>query len=291
MFGFRPEGRVLNKLDPITKLTPYIMTQRNDAMCMCTQYVDYDILNKYVKKKRAEGIAVSAMSVVLAAYVRAVSQFPGLNRFVVGHKLYARKELCVSFAIIKIRAKDQALETTVKIYFDPTDTIYDVARKVETAIASNKKVESSNNTDKVASALFAIPGLVSLAVAVLKGLDKIGLMPKAIIDVSPFHTSMFITNMASLGMRELYHHLYNFGTTTVFMGLGKKEARLQVGRDKELKYKYYYPVGITTDERVGAGAMYGLAFEYLDHLLKHPEELETPPQEVFYDYKAEYHCT
>jgi hypothetical protein len=291
MFGFRPDGRSISgRMDPITRLTPYIMTRRSDSQCFCTQYIDYDILNSYVKKKRAEGFGMSVMAVIMAAYVRAVSQFPELNRFVMGKKLYARRELCVSFAIVKERTRGRFLETTVKIYFDPCDTVYDVLRKVERAIAENKQLDDKNSTDRVAEALFAIPGLVGMAAAVLKGMDKIGLMPKAIIDASPFHTSMFITNMASLGMRELHHHLYDFGNTTAFFGLGRREAKLKVGRDGKIGCKYYYPLAIVVDERVAAGAMYGLAFELMDKMLRRPEMLESPPEDVRYDHKAEYRC-
>ncbi len=289
MFGFRPEGRALTKgVDAITRVTPYIMTSRADAQCYCTQYIDSDILQDYLRAKRAEGHRISVMSTILAAYVRMVSQFPAVNRFVVGKKLYARRELCVSFAVVKVRSRTEFLETTVKVYFDPHDTIFDVSRKVEDAIARNKDVSAENKTDKVAHTLLSIPGLVFLGVAILKGLDKIGLMPRAIVDASPFHTSMFITNMGSLGMNELHHHLYNFGTTTIFLGLGKKVQRLKVKRDGSISYKNYFPVAVVTDERVAAGAMYGMAFDYFDSLLHHPEQLETPPAEVLYDPNAAY---
>ena len=291
MFGFRPEGRALTKgVDPITRITPYIMTERSDAQCFCTQYADYEAINEYIKQKRAEGYKISTMSVIIAVYIRTVSQFPELNRFIVGRKLYARKELCVSFAIVKVRSKTDFLETTVKIYFDPYDTIFDVARKIEDAIDRNKKTETENKTDKVANALLSIPGLIGIGAGLLKALDKIGWMPRAIIDASPFHTSMFITNMASLGMNELHHHLYNFGTTTVFIGLGKKEARLKLSIDGKIKAKDYYPLAVVTDERVAAGAMYGMALDLLSRLLRHPELLEVPPEEVRYDHRAEYHC-
>lgn len=288
MFGRRPEGRTVKGLDAITKLTPYIMTTRNDALCYTTKYLDYDDINRYIRKKRAEGFRISVMELLLAGYVRTVAKYPELNRFVVGRKLYARHELCVSFAIIKVRSATEFLETTVKIYFDPADTVYDVARKVDEAIAQNKKLEDENYTDKIANALVSIPGLLGFAVGFLKFLDRLGLMPRAIIDASPFHTSMFITNMGSLRQNELYHHLYNFGTTTVFLGLGKREYKLVTDTDGNLNKKYEYPMAVVVDERVSAGAMYSMAFDYLTHLLRHPEELETPPEDVRYDRKNEY---
>lgn len=289
MFGFRPDGRALKKgVDPITRLTPYIMIERSDAQCFSTQHLDSEIISAYLQQQREQGHKISVMSLIIAAYVRTVSQYPALNRYVVGRTLYARKELCVSFAIVKLKSQTEFLETTVKIYFDPYDTIYDVARKVEDAIAKNRGVETENSTDRIAKAVFAVPGLVRLVVGVLKGLDRIGLLPKSIINASPFHTSMFITNMGSINMNELHHHLYNFGTTTVFLGLGKREYRLKVTRDGKVGYKRYYPLATVTDERVAAGAMYGMAFDLFSTLLRHPERLETPPEKVLYDYGVTY---
>ncbi len=289
MFGFRPEGRMLTRgVDPITRLTPYIMTSRDDSQCYCTQYIDSDLIQEYVRKKRLEGVRISTMSVILAAYIRTISQFPALNRFVVGKTLYARRELCISFAQVKIKNKNEFLETVVKVYFDPHDTLFDVARKVDGAIERNKSVPVQNKTDRLVHTLLSIPGLVSVVVGFLKMLDRVGWMPRAIIDASPFHTSMFITNMASIGMNELHHHLYNFGTTTVFLGLGKKERRVNVSRGGEIGYKTCYPIAVVTDERVTPGWMYGAAFEYLKRMMEHPELLEAPPEDVKFDYNNAY---
>ena len=292
MFGMRPDGRAVTKgIDPITRFTPYIMTERSDAQCYCTQFTDSEILQNYVRNKRAEGLHMTQMEVIIAAYMRTVAHMPELNRFVVGKKLYARKEFCVSFAMVKLRGAREFLETTVKVYFDPAkDTVYDVAERVSKTIAKNRAAASSNATDKVANGLFAVPGLPAVGIGLLKAMDRVGLLPRAVLDASPFHTSMFITNMASIGMNALHHHIYNFGTTSVFIGLGKHVSRLHLSRDGALTSKKMYPLAVTIDERICAGAIYGAAFKYLERYLKHPELLETPPDpaEVRYDVGCVY---
>ncbi|MEA4912929.1 MAG: 2-oxo acid dehydrogenase subunit E2 [Oscillospiraceae bacterium] len=291
MFGRRPEGRAVGKhVDPITRVVPYIMTERVDSMCFCTQFADSEIIDDYIHRKHREGQNISKMALFIAAYVRAVSQYPEINRFVVGRTQYARKELCVSFAMLKINSMTDFLETTVKIYFDPADTIYDVSRKVEETIERNRQLSTNNKTDKVAHALIGVPGLLSVGVGILKFMDRLGLMPHAIIDASPFHTSMFITNMASIGMNHLHHHLYNFGTTTVFIGMGNKVNQVAVNSEGKIRVKRMYPLAVTTDERVCAGAVYSMAFKVIDKVLKNPELLETPPETVRYDCGVEYHC-
>lgn len=290
MFGRRPDGRtVMKTLDPITRLTPYIMVERSDAQVFSNQYIDSDILSAYIKQKRAEGHKVSHMAIIIAAYVRMIAEMPHLNRFVVGKKVYARNELCVSFVTVKVKSRADFLETTIKLYFDPKDTIYEVAEKVERAIADNRKMETENGTDRIANILTSIPGLLGIIVPILKGLDRIGLLPKAIIDVSPFHTSLFISNMASIRMNSIFHHLYNFGTTTVFLGVGRKEPRVKLSEKRKLTHKNVYPIGVTTDERIAPGAQYSMAFGIFERYLRHPERLEQPPESVVYDYKSEYH--
>ncbi|MCL2539292.1 MAG: hypothetical protein FWE66_03035, partial [Oscillospiraceae bacterium] len=225
MFGRRPDGKAVgSEVDPITRLTPYIMVERSDAMCNSTQYIESDILTDYMRKKRDEGFRVTQMELIISAFVRAVSQMPQLNRFVVGKKLYARKELAVSFVILKERSASHVVETTLKVLFDPSDTVYDVVKRMRKLVEENRVVENENGTDKLVNILLSIPGLLSVSVGLLKLLDKVGWLPKKIIDVSPFHTSMFITNMGSIKMEHIHHHIYNFGTTSVFFGIGKRET-------------------------------------------------------------------
>lgn len=283
MFGKRADGHAVKTgVDPITRMVPYIMTTRIDAQNYCTQYFECEPIRSYVRKKRDEGITISQMSVILAAYVRAVSQVPAINRFVVGKKIYARNELCVSFVILKNKSSENFRETTVKVYFDPHDTVFDVARKVEKVIADNQSIDVDSKTDRLLNTITKIPGLVSLGVGLIKFADRLGILPKSILDASPFHTSMFITNLASINLGSLYHHLYKFGTTTVFFGLGRSEARVKMHRD-EVTACRVYPVGVVTDERVAAGAVYGMAFQIIAKCLAHPEIMETPPEQVFFD--------
>lgn len=265
------------------------MTERIDAQVFSNQYIDSEILGTYIKKKRAEGYKISHMAVIIAAYIRMVSEMPHMNRFVIGKKIYARNELTVTFVTVKTKSRTEFLETTVKLYFDPSATIYEVAEKVERAIAENRKEDTSNSTDKIANVLTSIPGFLGIVVPILKGLDRIGLLPKAVIDMSPFHTSLFISNMASIRMNSIFHHIYNFGSTTVFMGVGRKVIRTRLNEKKKPVFKTVYPIGMTTDERIAPGAQYAMAFSIFERYLRHPERLEEPPETVTYDYKSEYH--
>lgn len=283
MFGFRPDGRRVKNIDPIVRLTPYIMTRRSDSQVFTTQYIDAEILNCYINEKRAEGKKVGHMAIIVAAWLRTVCEMPMLNRFVVGSQLFTRNELALSFVTIKGRGGETIREAVCKLYFDPTNTVFEVAEKIERAIEKCRASTENSMVNRLANALLSVPLVTGLVVGLLKLLDRFGLMPKAIIDASPFHTSMFISNMASLKMNSIYHHIYDFGTTSVFFGLGRTTYRIVSDTDGKIKTKKVFPVGCVVDERIMGGAQYGVAFSVLSHYLRHPELLEVPPEKVLSD--------
>ena len=283
MFGFRSDGRRLWRLDLIVQFTPYIMPTRADAQNFCKQTVDYDVLANYIKKKREEGRTISFMTIIIASYVRIVAHYPYLNRFVMNKHIYARDRISVSFAMVRFLENGEHETPIIKLEFDPSETLFEISDKIEAAIAEARKPKSKNGTLDFAKGLLAIPLLPTLVVGLARILDRYGLLPGLIYRVSPFHTSMFITNMASLGLSYLYHHIYNFGTTSQFLSLGKIERVVVPGGNKTVKFKNVIPIGVVTDERVCNGAEYAQAFATMRNYLSKPELLESPPEKVNWD--------
>jgi len=289
MFGRRPDGRRVKVEDPIIQITPYLMPQRVDAQVYLQKKLDYETLARYIAKKNAEGVKVTFMQLLIAAYVRGVSQVPEVNRFIINKQIFNRNEITCAFTMLRDTQDDSIEETAVKIKFDPSDTIYDVAERVSAEIAANRPMESSNATLKLARGVLAVPGVATVFVGLVKLLDRYGLLPKMVIDMLPFHTGLFVTNMASIGMTSVYHHIYNFGNTSLFMSLGSLERELIMEADGTVRRKRRLPVGITADERVCAGATYAKLFAVMLNCLNHPELLETPPEQVFYNQGCEFH--
>lgn len=282
MFGIRSDGRRLKGADPIVMVTPYIMPTRVDAQNFCTLMLDYDPLVRYIKEKRLQGHNMTFMTIILAAYVRVVSQCPELNRFVSNKQIFARNRISVSFVVIKGGENGEGSEeSVVKVEFDPGDTIFKVEEKIRQAIALGRgEGKDTPLANRLASVMLSIPGLATLVVTLARVLDRYGLLPGFLYDASPFHTSLFISNMASLNMGSIYHHLYNFGTTSVFVALGKVERSLQPLPGGKTGYKNQLPLGVTTDERIMGGANYARCFEVMREFFKDPSLLETPPEVI-----------
>ncbi len=288
MFGRRADGRLLKEIDPIIALTPYLMPMRCDAQVMLGLKLDFEKLTRYIVEQGAKGNRFTFMELIIATFIRVASELPEVNRFISNKRLYARTQLTVSFALLKESSTPDAIEeNTVKCYFDPRDTIFDVAERVSKAIEENRREEADNSTMKVAKLLLR-PALANTVVSSARFLDRYGIMPKYILNASPFHTSLFVTNMASIGMPAVNHHIYNFGTTSIFLSIGSVERTVQAGPDGKTIRKRLLPIGITADERICAGAMYARMVNRMMHYLDNPSLLETPPDYVRFEEGHSY---
>ncbi len=282
-FGDRKDGYRLRKADPFFRIIPYLMPTRNDAHVFLEQRIYLEKTEKLIRKLRKEGLRVGFLHIVIATMVRVISQKPKINRFVVGRKIYARKDISFSL-VIKKDMKEDTEETTIKMFFEPTDTIYDVVEKVNKEVDKNKNVEKENNTDKAAKFITYMPGfMIRATLWVIRLLDNRGRLPKFLVDLSPFHSGIWITDLGSLGIKSAFHHIFNLGTNTMFIAFGTKSKEQFIDSDNKVIIKRAMDVKIAVDERIVDGAHFANAIRLSQSIMKHPEVLLTPPEEVFVD--------
>jgi hypothetical protein len=283
-WGDRYDGRLLRSLDPFMRIMPYIMRTRSDAQVFFEDRLEITHVERWLRRMRDEGHPeIGFLHVLMSAMVRTFSQKPQLNRFIAGQKVYARNEILISLALKKKLSEDSP-ETTVKLAFLPTDTIWDVARRINAAVEENKKAESSNNTDLAARLFMMAPGsLLRFVIWTIRALDFHGWMPKALHRLSPFHTSLFVTDIGSLGIKSIYHHLYDLGTTSTFVGFGVKQTLHEPDREGRQVSKRYIGIKVVNDERICDGHYFASAFRYFNLLFKDPSQLERPPASVVED--------
>ena len=283
MFGLRSDGRKIKSLDPVFRVIPHVMKERSDAHVYFSQDIPIKSLDEYIAKKEQEGIKFSYMNIIYAALVRMLAEKPSLNRFIMDGRTYARHGIYISLAIKK-GMTEEAEETTVKINFKGSENIFEVKELLDSTIAKNKELSNQNNTDKLVKFLSHVPDwLYKFIVNTLIYLDKHGMMPKAIIELSPFHTSAFLTNVGSLGIDAIYHHLYNFGTTGVFLAMGKKK-KSYIYEDDDIVPEKSISLAWVADERICDGFYYANALKSFYRYLKKPELLETniePKQDIY----------
>ncbi len=274
----RKDGKRCKNIDNMYTLISYIMVKRSDACNSVTVRIPFKPMHEYILKARKEGRNISHMAMVIAAWVRVVAEFPAMNRFVVNKKVYSHNDFTVGMVV---QRPDGAEGTMSKMKFELTDTIDQVNDKINSFVNANRE-ENSNSTDALMSTLLKIPGLVNFAVGLLKWLDKRGWLPRAIIDASPFHASMVISNLASIRTPHIFHHIYDFGTISQIVTMGTMED-VAKKRGNEIVLERYLPLGIVCDERVASGYGYAKAFHRIKEYLAHPELLEVPPTKVVTD--------
>lgn len=283
-FGDRKEGRLLRSLPAFAKFVPFIMPTRNDA---CNQYEEsFEVsdVDRRLRKLRVDGYkGIGILHFIIAAYIRGVSMLPGMNRFVVGRRIYARDNIEVVMTVKRSLAID-ATETTIKVVFEPTDTIFDVYRKMNEKIDEIKTVEGNNNTEDVAEAMCKAPRfLLRFALTILRIMDYFGWLPQSLLDASPFHGSMIITDLGSLRIGPIYHHIYNFGTLPVFISFGAKRHAYELDRHGNMVDRKYVDCKFVMDERTVDGHYYAQFLQAFRYICQHPEIVETPPSKVVED--------
>jgi hypothetical protein len=282
-FGDRYDGWRVRKVDAVFQVIPYFLRTRMDAQNYFEERVPIDHIEAFIRDHKEDIPGLSIMHVVIAAMVRLVSQRPNLNRFVMWNKIFARNYLNFSI-VVKRSISDDGEETLIKPYFQPSDTIQDVARKIVEQQEKNQKVGQQNNSDKLSKLFGYVPDfLMRIIVFSLLWMDKVGLLPRVIEQASPWHSSIFLTNIGSIGVESIYHHLYEFGNCSLFIAMGKKSQRHSVNRAGDITTYKSILLKFVMDERICDGYYYASSMRMLNKILKNPEQLLTPPEKVVID--------
>jgi hypothetical protein len=265
----------LKTLNPYDKILSHVMTRRSDAQVFFTDDVDCKYLDAYLAEKAAQGIELSYMDIINAALVRIYALRPALNRFIVNSRVFANDEIKISMAVKKA-LREEATSTTIKLSFTGHENIFDVAEKFGAEIQKNKGKESENATDRLMRTVTNAPHLlIKIMVWLIKLADRWNILPKGILDASPFHGSVFITYLKSLGIRSIYHHIYDFGTIGLFIGLGKEKRVPVVDRETgEIRPGKLLELMVVADERLCDGLYHAKSMRMLRKLVENPRQLE-----------------
>ena len=280
--GDRYDGRRLRTLPAMHYLEPYLMKVRADSQNQFEAELDIHNAELYLAEKKKEGYTdMSLLHVILAAYVRVVCERPGIHRFIAGQKIYHRNKIECLMTI----KKDMTLEapdTCIKVEFDPRDNIYNVYKKFQRTVIEAKNEDG--DFESVVGKLVKLPGIIlRSAIGILRFMDYFGKLPKALAKISPFHGSMIITSMGSLGIPAIYHHLYDFGHLPIFVSYGRMFSREVTLLDGTKENHHFVTFKVVTDERICDGFYYASAFKQMMRYINHPEALDQTLDSVVED--------
>ena len=277
--GDRKDGRQLRSLDAAQRFAVYAMPRRSDACNVYADSIEVSELEPWLLQKRSEGCKNMGLAhLMAAAYVRTAAVRPGINRFVAGRRVYARNDIQVVLAVRR-GITSEAPMTRIKIFCSPTDTIYDVYRRINDAIDEVLSGTGETDFDRSVGSLARLPRfLMRWCMGLLRFMDFHDWLPKSLLDASPYHASLSISDMGSLGTAPVEHHIYDFGTLPCFLSFGAKRRCWESDSEGKVHERRYVDYRITCDERCADAVYYASALKAFKHLLKTPSLLELPPE-------------
>lgn len=259
------------------RLEPFIFPTRHESIVYFRERLDVTHTLEYLREKNAGNPPrkVTLFHVLLAAIVRTAALKPKLGRFVIGKRIYERNEMQISF-VVKKEFTESSRAFVVKETFLPTDTLLDVVERVGASVARARE-KGDTESEHLIRLFSRMPGwMITLVAGVLRLLDNLGLLPASIVRADPFHTGAFVTNVGSIGVGAPYHHLYEWGTASVFVALGKYADEWVLNEEGKPAKKTFVEVTFTVDERIADGFYLASAFQVFKRLMEQPEELEKP---------------
>lgn len=277
-WGDRRDGELIRKLDSMHYIMPLMYPNRCDNEAFLHVRIDLTNAMAYLEKKNAAELPYryNLFQMVVTAILKTIALRPELNRFIVNGSLYQRRELTAAFTVKKVFS-DNGGEALARIHAKESDTIDTIHEEIYRQVSlcrSDNKDQSTASMDIIQK----IPGK-HLVGAIARFMDRHDLMPQAVIATDPYQCSAVLTNLGSLKIDAGYHHMTNWGTNSLFCAIGLMKQRPFYDDEGNMEMRMSVDLGLTIDERIADGYYYAKSIHLLQHLLEHPELLDTPLSE------------
>ncbi len=279
--GDRKDGRRLRTIDPLFQLIPFAVRDPSDGVNFFTDRADTQSMEHWLRTRRAMGSEdITIIHVFIAAYIRMLAHRPAMNRFVAGRWLFARNHIDVVISAGRNGAADTGA-MTMKVRFKPTDTIFDVARRISARMDSIQADDTGDRAGALASVLVKTPRFVVRAgAAVMRWLDSHGWLSESLVEKSPFHGSLVISDEGSCALPSIARSLNSTGSLPVSLSIGRRSIVRELDREGMVQEKKTVEYTVSFDGRIADSAYVGSAFKYFRYYLDNPSELENSPERV-----------
>ena len=279
--GDRFDATLVRKIDALHWFMPYLYPNRADNEAFIREEFDLTNLESFLEKKNAgldKAHRYTIFHAVCAAIVKTFTLRPQMNRFIKGCRLYQRDDLSLGF-VVKKQFKDNADEGLAFIKFPPETTVDSLHGRIMQEIFECRSDKLDNSTKGMEMFTHLPRWLMRIAIFILHRLDFYGKVPYDLIKADPNYASVFLTNLGSIKLNAGYHHLSNWGTTSVFVVIGEKARKPVFREDGTFEMRTMLDVGITLDERIADGYYYAKTVRLLKKLIENPELLDRPANE------------
>lgn len=285
-FGDRRDGTLLRKLDAMHFIMPVIYPNRCDNEAFISERIDLTAINKYLEEKNSTNpeYQYKLFQVIVSAVLKTIILRPKMNIFIANKNMYQRNEVSAAF-VIKKYFKDDSEEGFAFIRAQKDSTIETIHNDILRQVNRCRNEKKQNSTAEVMEIFNKLPRFISKAVInFVCLLDKWGKVPKSFVESDPYYSSVLLSNLGSIKLKAGYHHLTNWGTTSIFVVVGEKKIRPFYDENGNVSFKDSVDIGLTIDERIADGYYFSKTIKLLKKILENPALLEKPfGEEVDYE--------
>jgi len=279
----RTDAKQVWDIPVFNKIFPFLLKRRSDSLVFHSFRIDVTETVKWVRSYNAQKpeFRMRFFYVFCAALMRTFTERPELNRFIAAKRYWQRNDVSMNF-IVKEDMTDESPETSNPIYFKPDMILTEYAKIMDDYINTSRTPETDNSTERLIKTLMHIPyWMIGAFVKLLGFFERLGWSMKSIRDADGLHTSVFVSNLGSIGIMggSPHHHLYEWGTTSVFVTLGGMERKKEYDDDGKLKeIREYVEIGVTVDERITSGFYFVKSMMIFQDFIQNPDLLMQRPQ-------------
>ena len=280
-FGDRKDGRKVRDLDGMHNIMLGLMPKRCDSDVYMNVKIDVTALVKYVEKYKKEhpDNKITFFHAFTTALGKVIYNKPLMNRFVCNSTFYDRNEVMFAF-VMKVSFDDKAEEMMVNIKIDPEDNIFTVRDKIAARVEKNRNTnvetdDKRSGTNNIVDSVGHMPKFIRrMIVGFLMWMDKHGWLPKDITEDNIYYSTAILSNLGNLGIGSIYHHLIDFGTSSILATMGKIHKEQIVDKNGKVKIIDVCDFGVNLDERIADGFYFAKALKLLEYILANPKLLE-----------------
>jgi len=272
----RPDGTRVADLSPVRRMMPHLMPRRADAVVYFQHRIDLTATEAWLARWNAcpDRPRLTLFHLLIAALARTLHERPKMNRFVAGRRLWQRRGVEISVSVIKAREDDARL-TVVKQRFEPGEGLLACRARLEAAMARGRAPRETASEREVAL-VTRLPGALARGLVVLQRLaDSWNLLPGVLIRNDPLYASAMVSNLGSIGVDAAWHHLYEHGTLSIFLNVGRAAPVPVAAEDGTLSVRRCLTVNYAFDERVADGYYAARSLDLFQRLVESPDLLET----------------
>ncbi|MCA9090626.1 MAG: 2-oxo acid dehydrogenase subunit E2 [Planctomycetaceae bacterium] len=260
---------------------PYIMKGRNESAVYVETRCDVTSAKRWLwaYNRAANGHQCTLLHLFLYSARLIMEEYPQLDRFVSGRRIYQRKTSTASLMVKESMDTESPLYSVKLPFADAGESLGAYCLRIE-AILRNAKAHHER-TEKETELLLKLPDiLIRTVLAVRKWLDDWNLLPSALLRDDPLYTSLFVSNGGSLGLPDAFHHLYEHGNCSAFAMICSLQKSAVADWDGNINVRDILPIRWTVDDRVADGFVCASALKRFQSFLEEPAQHLGSPEDA-----------